>query len=145
MTRILFATDFSKASGRAFTTAVALAKTERAALTVLHVVTPFTPIAPEQFVNTETWEQIDNEARQWSQQQLRRLIAKAGKAGVRAVGMLLEGDAGQQITKAARSTRADMLVVGTHGRTGLAKFFVGSVATRLVATASCPVLTVRSK
>ena len=144
MQRILFASDFSKASRKAFLTAVAMAKANRAALTIVHVVVPFTPIVPEQYLDAQTWEKIDTEARRWSQQQLRKLTDRAKKAGVRTVGLLLEGDPAQQTIRAARSTRADLLVVGTHGRTGLAKFFVGSVASRLVATASCPVVTVRS-
>jgi nucleotide-binding universal stress UspA family protein len=144
MRRILFASDFSKASRKAFTTAVAMAKANRAALAIVHVIVPFTPIVPEQYLSAETWEQIDNEAKRVSRQQLRRIMARARKAGIRVVGLLQEGDPAQQIIRAARSTRADLLVVGTHGRTGLAKFFVGSVASRVVATAACPVVTVRS-
>jgi nucleotide-binding universal stress UspA family protein len=143
--RILFASDSSKASRKAFTTAIAMAKANRATLTILHVILPFTPIVPEQYLTAQTWELIDSEARRWSQQQLRKLTAKATTSGIRVVGLLLEGDPAQVIARTARSKGADLLVVGTHGRTGLAKFFVGSVANRLVATASCPVVTVRSK
>lgn len=143
--RVFFASDFSKASRKAFTTAMTMAKANRATLTILHVIVPFTPIVPEQYINAQTWEQIDSEARRWSQEQLRRIADKAKRAGIRAVGLILEGDPAQQITRAARLKRADLLVVGTHGRTGLTKFFVGSVAGRVVATASCPVVTVRSK
>jgi nucleotide-binding universal stress UspA family protein len=145
MRRILFASDFSKASGKAFTTAVTMAKTNQATLTILHVIVPFVPIVPEQYINTVTWEQIDRQARRWSQRQLVKLVDRAKKAGIRVVGLLLEGDPAQQIVRAARSKRADLLVVGTHGRTGLTKLFVGSVAARVVATASCPVATVRGK
>jgi nucleotide-binding universal stress UspA family protein len=143
--RILFASDFSKASRKAFTTAVSMAQANRATLTILHVILPFVPAVPEQYINTDIWEQIDRQTRQLSQRQLVKLTARAKTAGVRAVGLLREGDPAQQIVRAARSKRADLLVVGTHGRTGLTKFFVGSVAARVVATASCPVLTVRSK
>jgi universal stress protein A len=145
MRRILFASDFSKASGKAFTTAMTMAKANQATLTILHVIVPFVPIIPEQYINTVTWEQIDRQARRWSQRQLVKLVDRAKKAGIRAVGLLLEGDPAQQIVRAARSKRADLLVVGTHGRTGLSKLFVGSVAARVVATASCPVATVRGK
>ena len=141
--RIVIASDFSKASQKAFTTALALAKVNRATLTILHVIVPITPIVPEQSFDAETWERFDSQARRWGQQRLRRLTDKATNAGIRAVGLLLEGDPAQQIARAARSTRADLLVVGTHGRTGLTKFFVGSIASRVVATASCPVVTVR--
>ena len=145
MRRILFATDFSKASSKAFTTAVTMAKTNRATLIILSVIVPFMPVVPEQYINADTWERIDREARQWGQQQLTKLRRRAKKAGVRAIGLFLEGDPARQIVNAARSKQADLLVVGTHGRTGLTKFFVGSVAARVVATASCPVVTVRSK
>ena len=143
--RILFATDFSDASRKAFATAVTLAKAQHATLDILHVVVPFTPIIPEQYINTETWEQIDRQARLWSQQRLRSLTSKATASGVSTVGLLSEGDHAQQIIRAIGTRRADLLVVGTHGRSGLAKFFVGSVAARLVATAPCPVVTVRRK
>jgi nucleotide-binding universal stress UspA family protein len=46
---------------------------------------------------------------------------------------------------AARAKRADLIVIGTHGGTGIGKFFLGSVASRVVATAAYPVLTVRAK
>jgi universal stress protein A len=49
------------------------------------------------------------------------------------------------IVRAARSKRVDVLVLGTHGRTGLPRFFLGSVAARVLATAPCPVLTVRGR
>ena len=72
-------------------------------------------------------------------------MAKAKKAGVRATSVLLEGVAHAQIARTARRLRADVVVVGTHGRTGLAKLFLGSVAGRVIAIAPCPVMTVRAK
>jgi nucleotide-binding universal stress UspA family protein len=64
---------------------------------------------------------------------------------VRASGTLLEGVAHEQIIRVARSKRAEVIVMGTHGRSGLAKLFLGSVAGRVVAAATCPVLTVRGR
>jgi nucleotide-binding universal stress UspA family protein len=64
---------------------------------------------------------------------------------VRATTLVLEGVAHEQIVRAARSKKADLIVIGTHGRTGLAKLFLGSVASRVVAAAHCPVLTVRGR
>ena len=58
---------------------------------------------------------------------------------------LLEGIAHEQIARAARARRADLIVIGTHGRTGVAKLFLGSVAGRVVSIAHCPVMTVRGK
>jgi universal stress protein A len=51
----------------------------------------------------------------------------------------------KEIVRLARSKRVDLIVIGTHGRTGLARFFLDSVAARVVSTAPCPVLTVRGK
>ena len=115
--RILFATDFSKASRKAFTTAVAMAKANRASLTILHVIVPFTPIVPEQYVDGQTWELIDKEARRWSQQRLRTLTNRAKKAGVRTTGLILEGDpAGQTALHAAeRSLRPSQACAGCDG------------------------------
>lgn len=145
MRRILFASDFSKASAKAFATAVTLAKANRATVTILHVIVPFVPFTSEDAIRGDTLEQISIETRRWSQRQLAKLTAKAKKAGIRAVGLIVEGDPAGQIVRAARSKRADLVVVGTHGRTGLTKFFVGSVAQRVVATAPCPVVVVRGR
>jgi nucleotide-binding universal stress UspA family protein len=56
-----------------------------------------------------------------------------------------DGVAHEQIIRTARRQKADMIVMGTHGRTGMARFFLGSVAARVTATAPCPVLTVRGR
>jgi len=141
--RVLIATDFSPASRKAFTTALDIAKANRGTLMILHVIAPFTPIVPEQYVDTRTWDRIDKEAHRWGTLQLRRLADRAKKAGVRVVGLLVDGDPAQTIVRVARMRRADLLVVGTHGRTGLSKFVTGSIANRIVATATCPVVTVR--
>ena len=142
--RILYASDFSKASGRAFTTALTLARSNNAVLTILHVNVPIMPLVPEQVIRSDTWEQLDTEARRWSRRRLAGIAKRAKTTGTRANTLLMNGDPSQQIVHAARSTRADLVVVGTHGRTGFSKFILGSVAGRVVATASCPVVTVRS-
>lgn len=142
---ILHPSDFSRASGKAFATALGLARGNRAALTVVHVLTPIVPIAGEGYVLPETYEQIEASTRAAAQEQLDRLVAKAKTAGVRGTGLLLTGAPHDQIVRAARSRRADLVVIGTHGRTGLARFFLGSVAARVAALASCPVLIVRGR
>lgn len=141
--RILFASDFSKASRKAFATAVTMAKGSRATLTVLHVIAPLVPISPDQYIGPETWQQLDEEAHRWAKRQVAVRVNKAKKQGVRVVGLIAEGNPAQQVVRIANSKRFDLVIIGTHGRTGLAKFFLGSVAGRVVATASCPVLTVR--
>ena len=56
-----------------------------------------------------------------------------------------EGEAATVIVHQAKHVQADMIVIGTHGRTGFAKLFLGSVASRVLAVSPCPVLTVRGK
>jgi nucleotide-binding universal stress UspA family protein len=145
MRRILFASDFSKASAKASATAVTLAKATRAEVIILHVLVPFTPLLPEHYIGGATLDQLDANARRWSQQQLAKLTAKVKSGGVRASGLIMTGDPADQIVRAARTKRADFLVLGTHGRTGLNRFLAGSVAQRVMASAPCPVVTVRGR
>jgi nucleotide-binding universal stress UspA family protein len=103
------------------------------------------PVVPEQYIGGTTLDQLNADARRWAERHLAKLREKAKAAGVRAVALMMDGEPAQQIVRAARSKRADLIVVGTHGRTGLNKFFVGSVAQRVVVTAPCPVVTVRGR
>ena len=143
--RILCASDFSKTSGKALISAIDLAKANRARLTILHAHVPFVPLVPEQYIEASTWDSVDTERRRWAERQVQKLAEKARKRGVRASALMITGDPAQQIVRMARSKRADLIVVGTHGRRGFSKFFLGSVAERVIATAPCPVMTVRGK
>jgi nucleotide-binding universal stress UspA family protein len=143
--RILHPSDFSRASGAAFARAIAMAKADRAQLLLVHVLAPPVPIAGEGYISPKVYDDLEASARTYGQKHLGALQAKARKAGVKTVTLLLDGVAHDQIARAAKSKKADLIVIGTHGRTGLAKFFLGSVASRVVAAAPCPVLTVRGK
>ena len=143
--RILHPSDFSRASGAAFAKALEMAKANRAGLLLVHVLAPAVPMVGDGYLSPKIYEEIEASARAAGRKQLDRLLARAKKGGVRAKGFLMDGVPHEQIARAARSKRADLVVIGTHGRTGLAKFFLGSVAGRVVSTAACPVLTVRGK
>jgi nucleotide-binding universal stress UspA family protein len=145
--RVLHPTDFSRASGAAFSKSLAEARERRSELVLVHVLSPVVPMPGdgEGFMTPSVYEQMNKSARAWAQKQLDRLLAKAKTARVRARGLLLEGVAHEQIVRAAKRQRADMIVMGTHGRTGVTRLFLGSVAARVAATASCPVLTVRGR
>ena len=141
--RILYATDFSSASRPALTKAISLARENRAALRVVHALPPLGDGSA--FVPPGTYETIDRRARQHAQKQLTALVGRARKAGARATSRLLDGTPQEQVPRAARRMRADLIVIGTHGRTGMSKVLLGSVAERLVRLAPCPVLTVRGR
>jgi len=143
--RILHPSDFSRASAAAFAKAVELAKANRAELWLVHVLSPVVPMVGDGYVSPQLYEELETSARDYAQKQLAALSAKAKKAGVTPKIALLEGIAHEQIARAARARRADLIVIGTHGRTGIAKMFLGSVAGRVVSSTRCPVMTVRGK
>jgi nucleotide-binding universal stress UspA family protein len=143
--RVLHPTDFSRASSAAYRRAIELAKANRAELMLLHVLSVPVPVTGDGYMPPKIYEEIVTGARAYGQKQLDALVRKAHTAGARATGLLVEGIAHERIAQIARSKKADVLVVGTHGRTGLQRFFLGSVASRVLALAPCPVLTVRGK
>jgi nucleotide-binding universal stress UspA family protein len=145
MRRILVASDFSEASRPALTTALRMAKRDQATLTILHVTEPRMPVSPDQSAAFAGWEALEKRSHAWAQRQLAGLTAAATKAGVHAEGVLAEGSAAREIVRAARRRHSELVVIGTHGRRGLAKLFLGSVTAGVVATSACPVMTVRSR
>ena len=118
--RVLHPTDFSKASNAAFARSLAEARENRSQLVLVHVMSPVMPMAGagEGYVSPSVYEQMSKSARAWAQTQMNRLLARAKTARVRARGMLLEGVAHEQIVRAAKRQRADLIVMGTHGRVG---------------------------
>jgi nucleotide-binding universal stress UspA family protein len=143
---ILHPTDFSRASTPAFKRAVEMAKDNRAQLLIVHVLAPPAPLMmADGYVAPSVYDDMEAAARAGAQKHLRKLVDKARQSGVRVKPLVLEGVAHERITQAARARKADLVVIGTHGRTGFARFFLGSVASRVLATASCAVLTVRGK
>jgi nucleotide-binding universal stress UspA family protein len=143
---ILHPSDFSPASGAAFTKALALARDANAQLTIAHILNPAVVLPIDAYVAARVYDDIQRSAGTYARKKLAGMLARARKAGVRAKTVLIEGAAtAERIVAAARRRRADLIVIGTHGRTGLARLMLGSVASRVVATSGCPVLTVRGR
>jgi nucleotide-binding universal stress UspA family protein len=149
MTRsIMHPTDFSPASRPAFRKAIELAKALGGQLALVHILPPVLvpTVGAETYISPITYEQIERTARETATRHLRRLATAARKAGARTSTYLIEGaPVADRIVRAAKVRRAGMIVMGTHGRTGVTRLMLGSVASRVVATAPCPVLTVRSR
>jgi nucleotide-binding universal stress UspA family protein len=143
--KILYATDYSKASDRALEEAINLAKQNDAELLVVHVLEPIPYAAGEEFGGAELYLKLEDATKREAQTSMDKLIRRLQRSKVKAKSLLLRGSAHDQIVKAAKSKRAGMIVIGTHGRTGLSKLFMGSVAAKVVSTATCPVVTVRGK
>lgn len=142
--RILYATDLSPESLPAFHHAAAIARWYEAPLTVLHVVPGFDPLpAPAEWVGgTMPPPRIPtpDEVREVMAAQL----PLEQMAGLPCETVARAGDPARVIVDEAVARHADLVVVGTHGRSGVARFLLGSVAERVVHLAPCPVLTVPS-
>jgi nucleotide-binding universal stress UspA family protein len=144
--RILYATDYSTASARALAEAVALAKQNDAELMVLHVIDPVSSyVTGEDIGGAELYLKLEETAKQEAESSMRKLMDKLSKLKVKPKSLLLRGTAHDQIVKAAKNRRANLIVIGTHGRSGLSRLLMGSVASKIVSTAHCPVLTVRGR
>lgn len=145
-TLIVHPTDFSPASTPAFSEAIKLARSSRAPLLILHVLNPLMPPnIGKRSVEPPTYQELRKAWRVWALKELTRLTRRARAAKVRSASIVLEGAEAPEIARLARSRRAAMIVMGTHGRSGVGRVLLGSVATRVLSVAPCPVLTVRAK
>jgi len=139
--RILHPTDFSDSSRRAFGYALALAAGHGAVLTALHVVAgTMVPANEGAFLADPTL--FDRTAREAILSELGAVVAPARRLGVRAETLVREGDPAAEIAAAARELPADLVVMGTHGRSGVSRWVLGSVAETVLRRVPCPVLTV---
>jgi nucleotide-binding universal stress UspA family protein len=131
--RILYATDFSSYSNQAYFHAVALAENHGAGLDVVFVYVPGS--------GTPDGAAPDDAARRYWKSQLEQIHPL--NPGIQVKHVLLEGDPAAEIVRHAREVNADLIVMGTHGRTGLERLLMGSVAEKVMRDAFCSVLVVK--
>ena len=133
---IVVATDFSPCSQTATRLAAALARRQRAGLVLVNVIEPL-PVDPAAPPVGGAWEaEVANAAKQW----LDGLAQEFRKQGLTVEVQVQFGSAAQAILAAAAAAKADLIVVGTHGRRGAARLFLGSCAEDVVRRSPCPVL-----
>jgi nucleotide-binding universal stress UspA family protein len=130
--KILYPTDFSSYSNQAYFHAIALAENHGASLTVLFVYNPDR--------GTLSRGDVDADRRYW-REQLEQIRPTDPSIPVRHV--FLEGDPATEIVRYGRDAGIDLIVMGTHGRTGLERLLMGSVAEKVLRDASCSVLVVK--
>jgi nucleotide-binding universal stress UspA family protein len=135
--RILVATDGSKFSGLAVNKAVDFAKAYGGSLVVVSVVD-----VPTEFY-AEAPQAVDDMVRK-AKEYTAAVRAQAEAAGVKAETFVGEADAFEAIVKLAREQDVNMIVVGSHGRTGLRRLLMGSVTEKVIGHATCPVLVARA-
>lgn len=143
--RILVPVDFSDASLQAVDHAVDLAKLTRAELIVLFVVEPVYYAAPADLYGPPAnLGVLLEEQQRVGRDQLDRLCRRLEQRGHKCRVLLRTGVAYREIVGTAAKVKADLIVMSTHGRTGLTHVLLGSVSEKVVRLAACPVLTVRA-
>lgn len=134
---ILFATDFSAPSNHAFSLACALARDYEARLLVVHVKPPLQMGGAEfAVIPVEPPGYTEELRKQLSQ-------VRPSEDNIAIQHYLGEGDPAAEIIRLARERACDLIVMGTHGRTGLGRLLLGSIAELVLRRAPCPVLTVK--
>jgi nucleotide-binding universal stress UspA family protein len=141
--RILVPTDFSKSSQNALIYAVAFAQKFRAEVRLLHVVQDLALFIPEAMLVVPPVAPPVEQFREAARTALQRAVSELGVADVVIHPEVAEGVPYDAIIRFAKEHDIDLIVMGTHGHTGLAHMLLGSVSEKVVRRAPCPVLTVR--
>jgi nucleotide-binding universal stress UspA family protein len=141
--RILVPTDFSMSSENALRYGMAFAERFGAELHLLHVVQDLTWFVPEAILVAPAAMPPLEQFVTAAQTALERVIKGLNLPGIKVQPVVREGTPYDAIVRYAKETDVDLIVMGTHGHTGLAHVFLGSVAEKVVRRAPCPVLTVR--
>jgi universal stress protein A len=141
--RILVPLDFSKESLRGLAYAREFAKAFGAELLLVSVIEPIYYATPgDMYVPSPNIAMLLDQQRRLATQQFKRIGADLLKRRQRFRVVVKTGSPAQVIADTARRGRADMIIMATHGRTGLTHMLMGSVAEKVVRSAPCPVLTV---
>lgn len=140
--RILAPTDYSDNSLAAVRYAAGLAEAFGAELVLLHVVPDLTLVLPDAVMPTPVAGPDLQELAANARAALAKIVAEQGLAKLDTKTEVRIGQAAAEIDAAAKELKADLICLSTHGRTGLAHLFLGSVAERVVRHAPCPVLVV---
>jgi nucleotide-binding universal stress UspA family protein len=151
LSRILAPTDFSRFSGFALEWAANLAEALRAGLILLHVVPEEEGKVIEEVIGEGASVQIPRgirenvleERQKKFREQFRIVLPEHIKKSIPVEEVLRIGVPFLEIVKVAREKEVDLIVMGTHGRTGLSHVLIGSVAEKVVHHAHCPVLTIK--
>ncbi len=141
--RILLPTDFSEYSRRAQNYACAFAEQFGAELHVLHVVQDLVALVPEPGLAFPPPGDYMKELKESAERSLATVPDAKWAVGKKIVRSVRQGPPFVEIIRYAKENDVDLIILGTHGRTGLSHMLLGSVAEKVVRKAPCPVLTVR--
>ena len=137
---ILCAVDRSPSSLQAFGYAIALARWQSARLNLLEVIEEAPPPGVSRAPKSDG---VPNETRTAFERDLRRVLTARRASDVKVEIFMRKGNVVQEILAQAKASRSDLVVIGSHGRGGVQRLVLGSVAEKVLRLATCPVLTVR--
>jgi len=142
--RILFATDFSDNSKYALTFAISFAQKYDAMLFILHVIQqPSYPLGMYAEISFDAMDKFSQSISEAVEKEMQTLKEKDLKGYPKYECMIVHGTPFLEILRTAKEKNVELIVVGTHGRTGLDHVLFGSTAEKVVRRAPCPVLSVR--
>ena len=141
---ILLPTDFSECANYALSYAASLARTFRASIVCLHVIEPIVPTVgytgmTEPLPIADISEQLEDSA----ERELPKIASCEECAGLDVDELIVHGEAASEIVRVAKERGVDLIVISSHGRTGLGRMLFGSTAEAVVRHAPCPVLVVK--
>jgi nucleotide-binding universal stress UspA family protein len=141
---ILLPTDFSECANYALGYATSLARTFSASIICVHVIEPMVPTVgysgmTEPLPIADIADELENSA----ERELPKLGGREEFAGLQVEEVIAHGDAAAEIVRVAKDRNVDLIVISSHGRTGLGRILFGSTAEAIVRHASCPVLVVK--
>ena len=141
---ILLPTDFSECANYALSYAASLARSASAPIICLHVVEPVVPTVgytglTEPLPLADLSEQLEESA----ERELPKIGGGEECSGLQVEEVIAHGDAAAEIVRVARERNVDLIVIASHGRTGLGRILFGSTAESVVRHAHCPVLVVK--
>ena len=139
---ILYPTDFSRASAYAWRHALIHAQRHNAKIVIVHVIHRM-PKDYQFLIVAMAPAQIHEMLKEKAEKKMRRLAEGATRKGLRCQVLIRDGAPFVQIIRCAKELRADMIVMGSHGQTGLAQTLLGSTAEKVVRKAPCPVLVIK--
>ena len=140
---ILIPTDFSEYADHALTWALQMATDSQAKLILFHAAVPISPFAFPDSVYLPELRRVEEQMLADAEKRMVECVTKLGGGGVVVETRVVVGEPVAAICQAVGREQADLIIMGSHGRTGLAHVLLGSIAERVVRHALCPVLVAR--
>ena len=144
--KILVPTDFSKFSDEALKQAFDIAKKYKAKLYLLHVIDVIQQCAVDYCMDQQTLDSLEKQTIKASEDMIQKQMKKVAKStDVEIVSDVKKGTPYEEILKEQQAKKIDLIVIASHGHTGLMGHLIGSVAEKVARGAKCPVILVKNK